>query len=316
MEKLFIQSNAKILPLSEVFDMFLRVKQCTNLSEYTISYYERCFKSFGTFYDVSLPCKDISLGDIQDYILYLKEKPNVNDITINTNLRGVRAILYYAMEMGYLNPFKIRLIRAEKKIKETYTDEELELLLKKPNTKKCSFAEFRNWVIINYLLATGNRLETMSSVKIGDINFENNEIILKRTKNRKQQIIPLSQELSKVLREYLAYRKGKEEDYLFCTSYGQPLVKRGIQSQIQKYNRRRGVLKTSIHVFRHTFAKKWIINGGDIIRLQSILGHSSIEMVKEYVNMFSDDLHKGFNSFNPLDNFVKDKKTGERISLK
>ena len=129
MEKLFIQSNEKILPLSEVFDMFLRVKQCTNLSEYTISYYERCFKSFGTFYDVSLPCKDISLGDIQDYILYLKEKPNVNDITINTNLRGVRAILYYAMEMGYLNSFKIRLIRAEKKIKETYTDEELELLL-------------------------------------------------------------------------------------------------------------------------------------------------------------------------------------------
>jgi hypothetical protein len=68
-------------------------------------------------------------------------------------------------------------------------------------------------------------------------------------------------------------------------------------------------------MFSDILAKKWIINGGDIISLQSILGHSSIEMVKEYVNMFSDDLHNGFNSFNPLDNFMKDKK-GEKINMR
>jgi integrase/recombinase XerD len=61
---------------------------------------------------------------------------------------------------------------------------------------------------------------------------------------------------------------------------------------IGKYNQKRGVNKTSVHLFRHTFAKNWITNGGDIFRLQKILGHSSIEMVKEYVEMFSDDLKR------------------------
>ena len=60
--------------------------------------------------------------------------------------------------------------------------------------------------------------------------------------------------------------------------------------------------KTSIHLFRHTFAKNWILSGGDIFRLKSILGHSSLEIVKEYVNMFGGDLKKDFDKFNPLEN--------------
>ncbi|MDE5985342.1 MAG: tyrosine-type recombinase/integrase, partial [Eubacterium sp.] len=228
----------------------------------------------------------------------------------------IRALFYYGMEHGYIYQFKIKLIRAEKKIKETYTDAELAILLKKPDIKKCSFAEYRNWVIINYLLATGNRLETMANVKIGDIDFEENKIKLLKLKNRKQYIIPLSLQLKKVLREYLMYRKGNADDYLFCSSYGKQLSKATIQTQIQHYNRSRGVLKTSIHVFRHTFAKNWIQSGGDMVSLQTILGHSSIEMVKEYVNMYGDDLQNGFNMHNPLDTLTSKDRKGDYIRLK
>ena len=48
-------------------------------------------------------------------------------------------------------------------------------------------------------------------------------------------------------------------------------------------------------------AKKWILNGGDIFRLQKLLGHSSLDIVKEYVDMFSCDLMKDYNNFNPLE---------------
>ena len=315
MKKLCIQNgNSQDVTLKETFDKFLKVKQCSNLSKDTIKYYERCFKSFSQFYDVNIPCSFITLDIVNDYILFLREKEDINDITVNTELRGIRAILYYAMELGYVREFKVKLIRAQKKVKETYTTEELQLLLKKPNLKKCTFAEYRNWVITNYLLGTGNRLKTIVSLKIKDVNFVDNEICLNTTKNSKQYIIPLSVELSKILREYLTYRNGQPDDYMFSTVYGQQLARRSLQTQIEKYNHSRGVTRTSIHAYRHTFAKLYILNGGDIFTLQKILGHSSLEMVREYVEMFTDELKINFNSYNPLDKLAQNSNKKIRVS--
>lgn len=112
--------------------------------------------------------------------------------------------------------------------------------------------------------------------------------------------------MSGILAEYLGYRKGNETDYLFCDSYGNGITKRSLQSSIQNYNNSRGVQRTSIHLFRHTFAKKWILNGGDVFRLQKMLGHSSLDVVKEYVNMFNADLQNQFENFNPLDRITKE----------
>jgi len=212
------------------------------------------------------------------------------------------------MDEGYMERFPIRLLKKESKIKETYTDDELNLLLKKPDLKTCTFAEFRSWVMANYFLGTGNRLKTALNLKVGHIDFENNLIFMGKTKNGRQQLIPMSKKLSEVLREYSIYRKGDADDYLFCSSYGGQLTRDGLSTILRRYNLSRGVTKTSIHAYRHTFAKKWILNGGDIFRLQKILGHSSIDMVKNYVEMFSDDLQKDFDIFNPLDNLSQGKK--------
>jgi integrase/recombinase XerD len=120
----------------------------------------------------------------------------------------------------------------------------------------------------------------------------------------------MSATLSAVLQEYLTYRKGEITDYLFCNTVGDKACMRTFQILIAKYNNNRGIAKTSAHLYRHTFAKKWILNGGDIFRLQKILGHSDLTMVREYVNMFGDEISLDFNRFNPLDNleFVQTKK--------
>jgi len=119
-------------------------------------------------------------------------------------------------ERGYVEKFKIELPKVEKKIRETYTASEIEKLLVKPNLKKCRFSEYRNWVIINYLLSTANRISTAINLRIRDLNFEDDEIILRKTKNKRQYTIPMNKHLKKILIEYLSYRKGKPEDYLFC----------------------------------------------------------------------------------------------------
>jgi len=303
-QRLFIKSEGKNITLAEMFEKFILFKKMNNVSTETVTYYENCFKFFGWFYDTGVPCDTVTQDIYYGYVQHLQKK-DIKAITINTYLRGIRVILYYAMELGYVKQFRISLIKAEKELKETYTDHELDLLLKKPDTNKCSFAEYRSWVMVNYLLATGNRLSTMTHVKNCDVDYEAYLIRLTKTKNRKQQIIPLSTALAKILKEYQVYRKGSPDDYLFCSNYGEQMNKESVGSAIARYNKTRGVSKTSIHLFRHTFAKKWILNGGDIFRLQRILGHSSLDIVKEYVNMFGTDLQQQFDEFNPLDNMAK-----------
>lgn len=107
----------------------------------------------------------------------------------------------------------------------------------------------------------GCRASTILNIKISDIDFHNENVILRKMKNRKQLCIPLSRTLLKVLHEYLSIRKGNAEDYLFCTEYGQQLSLRGLQTAIKNYNHRRGVKKVSIHLFRHYFATQWLLNG-------------------------------------------------------
>lgn len=287
--------------VQEVFRDYITYCKAKNLSDATIYYYNECFGVFSKFYDVANCIDKLQQKDIQEYALYLVNNTNNNNTSVNTRLRGLRAFLYYAMRMAYLQTFKIELIKAEKKIKETYTDDELAILLKKPNVKTCNFTEYRDWVIINYVLATGNREATIVNIKNYDVDFENEVIKLQKTKNRKQQIIPITRSLIHVLREYMSYRKGENDDYLFCNIYGSKLTEDALRHSIRKYNRSRGVMKTSLHLFRHTFSKKWITSGGCVFKLQKILGHSSLDMVKEYVNMFSEDLKQDFDRFNPLE---------------
>jgi len=226
--------------------------------------------------------------------LYLREKPKQNkendlleEQTIATYVRSLRVILYFFMEKGYLKPFSFKLPMATKKVKKTYTVDEIEKLLEKPNMKTCRFSEYRNWVIENYLLATGNRISTVRDIKIEDLDFETETIMLRTVKNKTQYKMPMSKQLKKVLIEYLIHRKGESNEFLFCSERDgkRPLSRSGLQKAIADYNNRRGVSKTSAHIFRHFFANHYLRKGGQQLSLQSLLGHKTLTMVREYVDM-------------------------------
>ena len=174
-------------------------------------------------------------------------------------------------------------MKTDDKIKDTYKDKELEILLEKTDLSNCNFSTYRSWTMINFLLATGVKLRTIINMRIKDLDFNEGYIYLRKVKNRKQQIIPISKSLSKILQEYL-----------FSANHGEKISSSGVRSAIRRYNLRRGVNKTSIHLFRHTFCKKAILSGMDIFRLQKIMGHSSIEVTQKYANMFKEDLKKDF----------------------
>ena len=81
---------------------------------------------------------------------------------------------------------------------------------------------------------------------------------------------------------------------------------------LYEYNKRRGVETTGIHRYRHTFAKQWITNGGNVVSLSKLLGHSSLDITQNYIHLLVSDVAKQVDEFNVLDKFY----SREHIQIK
>ena len=295
--------------LDDCFEEYFEEKRALNKSCATLQGYEEAIKKWFNFLRVSersLVARDCDVGYVLAFSHY-----NLNEgmraTTLNHYLRVVRAFLYWCMEKHYVQQFKVKLVAEQEIVKMTYSDEDCMKLLAKPR-KNDSFVEWRTWAIINWVLATGNRAGTICNIKIGDVNFLRREVYINRAKNNKASILPLSTALANALQEYIKmwlYEFGPN-DWLFPSSTtADQLTVNALKHSVRRYNLAREVEMTSIHAFRHTFAKNWIRNTGDVFRLQKILGHSTLEMTRRYVNMFSEDLKEGYEEFSPLDKLKK-----------
>ena len=139
-----LRPAAKANPtIQQAFERFQKYNRLKNLSQGSLDFYAAKGRSFFRFLgDTEQPITTITEETVEDYIFYMKDQ-QLHDTTINTNLRMVRAFLYWCMEKGYLDKYPIRLVRADDPIKEPYTTGELQKLLKEPDCKTCSFAEYR-----------------------------------------------------------------------------------------------------------------------------------------------------------------------------
>lgn len=165
----------------------------------------------------------------------------------------------------------------------------------------------------NFLLATGVRQRSLNNIKIKDLDLENAIVTLTVTKNRKTLVIPIEPHLKVILIEYLRYRQHKTDDeYLFTNIYGQQLTKSTGYHRLYEYNKARGVETTGLHRYRHTFAKQWILSGGNVVTLSKLLGHSSLEITQNYVNLLVSDMAKEVEEISILSKFSGK----ERIKLR
>ena len=311
-----ITMQKKLKTLQEGKEEFLMDCKIRNLSETSIKSYNQCFDYFISYVENNYNnidiYRDINKKIIDNFIIDMKDK-HLKDTTINIRLRSIRCVLYYFMKNNYITKFQIKQIKETEKIPDLYTDEDIQKLLEKPNMQRCDFAEYRTWAIISFFVATGVRCRSLRNIKIEDLDFENELIYIKVTKNRKPLVIPMGKAIKKVLLEYIKIRKGEEQDYLFCNLEGEKLTQSALHNIIGRYNIKRGVKKTGIHLFRHYFAKKYIQNGGNALKLQKILGHSTLRETQRYVDLFGKDLQKDFEEFSPLDRIYSNK---QRIKMK
>lgn len=302
MKKMQMRIN-NYVTFEEGCNMYLDNCRLRNLREGTINHYRQSFTQFYKYFPQSMSLEEISEHSYRSYVEYLRSTLT-NDTSINSYLRDLITLFHFFMNEGHIPYFKMQAIKVDKTNVETYTDDELEKLLKKPNVKKCSFTEYQCWVITNFLFSTGVRQRSLNNIKIKDLDLENNLVYVNVTKNRKPLIVPINQTLSSILKEYLRYRQHtSNEDTLFCNVFGKQLVKSTGYHMLYEYNKKRGVETTGIHRYRHTFAKQWILNGGNVVSLSKLLGHSSLQITQNYINLLVSDVAKQVDEISLLDKF-------------
>lgn len=279
-----------------------------NLREGTINHYKQSYTQFYKYFDADMPVEEFTSDMYKQYVVYLRNTLQ-NDVSINSYLRDLITTLHFLMNEGYVEPFKMQAIKVDRTNVETYSDDELRTLLQKPNIKKCSFTEYQSWVMTNFLFSTGVRQRSLINIKVKDVDFDNNVVYVNITKNRKPLLVPINQTMAHILNEYLKYRKhNNKEDFLFCNVFGEQLVKSTCYHMLYEYNKRRGVETTGIHRYRHTFARQWILNGGNVVSLSRLLGHSSLQITQNYINLLVSDVAKEVDTINLLDKFSNRKR--------
>ena len=217
-----IQNN---INLDNAFTLFEKRCKLKGLTDVTIHTYYLRYKRFSNWlFEQEITCANEITEDIfVDFMLHLKEQ-DLSDSTVANYVRHLRTIIYFYQEKGIIpqsfkiQNVKINEIKINEKVKETYTDEEIQkLLFLKVKPNKDNFVEYKNYCIVNTFCDTGMRVSSLANLKISDLDFENNLITLRHTKSKKVQILVMSRSLATLLSEYLSYRQGEDDDILFLS---------------------------------------------------------------------------------------------------
>lgn len=292
--------------IAQLFSKFINHCIVSNYAKATVSHYHDAIHNFNLFINTNQVEADaITDETMEEYTKYLQQKRTkkgtlLKGKTIATYLTGMRTILNWLHQEGYISKIKVVIPKADEALKQTYTERQIKALVQKPDTKTCDFTDIRDWALVCYFLSTGQRLSTVINVKIQDVDFNENTVTLHKLKNRTQVVLPLANSIINVLKEYLKFRKGALDDYLFCNATGGQLSTRGCQDAVTYYNRNHGVDLTSVHAFRHTFAKRSLLNGMDVMTLQQLMTHRDLNSTRVYLSMNVEDLREGLDDFNPL----------------
>lgn len=198
--------------------------------------------------------------------------------------------------------------KVPKRTLRTFTNNEVRLLLN--HFDKNEFLGYRNYVIMSTLFSTGLRISELCDLLCTDILFEL-DIMNIIGKGDKQRHVPLSPALKKLLLSYFKKRNAYIDEnglfqsrYFFITRKAQKLKRENVEWLFIKVKRNYNIEggRFSAHTFRHTFAKYYLLNGGDIFSLQRILGHSKIEETRKYIDLTETEIKVQNEKFNPLDN--------------
>lgn len=291
----------------EAIELFIKDQKIKNRTPRTLQWHRENFSALKKAFSAqSIPwdLKAISRNNIKhNFILYSLENYHNKPTTINNRMKTYKSFFKFMCQEGYLEKditTGIDKLKEVKKIIITLDEDEILRILKSSNPK--TFTGLRDLTIIKLLLDTGIRLMELVLLELDDLFFHDN-LIKVFGKTQKERFVPLSPELKKVLKEYLSVRGDLPTRALFVTLDNQPIKRRTVQDRLMLISKKARITKQcSPHIWRHTFAKYYILNGGDPFSLKAILGHADWGMVHRYVDMFGSEVKRQHSKASPLKN--------------
>lgn len=264
------ESNQKII------SSFISSKRVEGCSEKTLTYYKNTINNFLNL--VNKRIQEIETTDIRNYLTEYQKSHNSSKVTIDNMRRILSSLFSWLENEDYILKSPVRRIHKIKStiiIKDTYSDEALELMRDKCN-------ELRDLAMIDMLASTGMRVGEIVLLNRKDINFNERECVV-FGKGSKERIVYFDARTKIHLKNYLNSRIDNNPA-LFVTlksPYNRISIG-GIEARLRQFGARIGLKRVHPHKFRRTLATIAIDKGMPIEQLQQLLGHKKIDTTLQY----------------------------------
>lgn len=305
--------------LSDSIDGFLYSMPGDGYSEVTIATYTRQIKQFLTCYP-DKEIEDITTSDIRNFLAIIRKK-GVMESTVLSYHRTLQSFFKWIdTEFDIPRPdLKVKRPKPASAEVQPFNQDEIQIMLKacdytvtantkdrKPFRMKRSTG-LRDKFIILLLLDTGMRIGECCRLKIEDINLSTGEVAInpigKGTKSKGRHVY-MGKHCKGFAWRFMIKRKSDRPDSpLFLSINDKPLTINAAKHLLANLGKVTNIKHLHAHRFRHTFAIQFLRNGGDVFNLQRILGHSSLIMVKTYLQLANVDSQNAHKLASPVDNW-------------
>lgn len=257
-------------------ELFLSAKRIEGCSEKSLKYYNATIQAL--LDGVGKKIKHIQTEDIRYYLTEYQTRKKSSRVTIDNIRRILSSFFSWLEDEDYILKSPVRRIHKVKtasNIKETYSDEELELM-------RDNCTEIRDLAIIDMLTSTGMRVGEMVLLNKADINFNERECVV-FGKGDKERIVYFDARTKIHLTEYLQSRKDNNPAlFVSLKAPNNRISIGGVEVRLRKFGKQLGLQKVHPHKFRRTLATMAIDKGMPIEQLQQLLGHRRIDTTLQY----------------------------------
>ena len=246
---------------------------------------------------------NIKREDVSIYLEYLY-KNNYSRNTISRKLSAIRSFYNYLVKEEIINnnPFKeVSNPKKEQSLPKYVKNDDLEKMFLVSD--KTNPLGQRNNLILEMLYATGVRVSELVNIKLSDINYDDNTIKI-LGKGRKMRIVIFGSFCEDALNLYL--RDGRKKllksnnDFLYLNKNGTKLSDRSVRNIINDIIFKCSIdYKVSPHTLRHTFATDMLNNGGDLVSVKDLLGHTSLDTTSIYTHVSNAGIKKVYEFAHP-----------------